>query len=81
MPQTTPVLKRRGRPRRKESFADWMDRLDMQVDREAERLTAERTILRPLSPGQRRIVQMLIEHLRRLPTLGLKRTSTINGNT
>lgn len=61
--------KRRGRPRKVESYADWMARVDAQVDSMAREVAKQPPTYAWLHPAQRRIVQMLIEHLRSLPEL------------
>jgi hypothetical protein len=63
------ATKRRGRPRKVESFADWMARVDCEVDAMARAVAKEPPSYAYLHPAQRRIVQMLIEHMRSLPEL------------
>lgn len=70
--RTTAALDVRPAPRRKrrpESFADWMARVDAEVDQAARAIAKKPPTFACLHPAQRRIVQMLIEHLRSLPAL------------
>ena len=60
---------RRGRRRAPEAFADWMARIDSQVESEYRRVCKAPPMARLLSANQRRIVEMLAEHLRSLPAL------------
>jgi hypothetical protein len=55
--------------RRVESFADWMARVDAEVEETARKIERRPPTYAWLHPAQRRIVQMLIEHLRSLPEL------------
>lgn len=69
--QTTPQQgHRRGRPRRVESFSDWMCRIDSQVEAAYRKVCERPPAEHLLSPAQRRIVEMLVEHLRSLPQIG-----------
>src|SRR5262249_53958181 len=61
--------RRRGRPRKKESYADWVARIDAEVETTARQMERQPPTYAWLHPAQRRIVQMLIEHLRSLPAL------------
>ena len=61
--------KRRGRPRKVEPYADWMARIDASVDTMARKMERKPPTYAYLHPAQRRIVRMLIEHLRSLPEL------------
>lgn len=65
-----PQRRKRGRPRKVESFADWMARVDAEVDTMARKVAKDPPSYAWLSAAQRRIVQMLIEHMRALPELG-----------
>src|ERR1035441_5143288 len=60
---------RRGRPRKVESYADWMAHIDAQVDAAARDIERKPPTYAYLHPAQKRIVQMLIEHMRSLPTI------------
>ncbi|HWQ96468.1 MAG TPA: hypothetical protein VN538_00045 [Clostridia bacterium] len=60
---------RRGRPRRVESFSEWMAKLDSQVEATYQKVAKRLPVERLLSPAQRRIVEMLVEHLRSLPEI------------
>jgi hypothetical protein len=66
--KTHATTKRRGRP--KESYADWMARIVASVDAMARTMERKPPSFAYLHPAQRRIVQMLIEHMRSLPELG-----------
>ena len=68
MPKTKPTS-RRGRPRRAESFAEWMARVDTQVETAYRKVCAAPPAARLLNAHQRRIVEMLVEHMRSLPQL------------
>jgi len=57
------------RPRKIESYADWMARIDAHVDTMARRVEREPPSYAWLHPAQRRIVQMLIERMRMLPEI------------
>jgi hypothetical protein len=61
----------RGRTRKMESFADWMVRMDTQVEAMAARVCTKPPAERLLNQHQRRIVEMLIEHMRSLPRLAV----------
>lgn len=65
--KTTPA--RRGRPRKVESYTDWMSRIDASVDTMAHKMERQPPSYAYLHPAQRRIVQMLIEHMRSLPEI------------
>lgn len=65
--KSTPA--RRGRPRKVESYADWMSRVDAEVDAAARSMERKPPTYAYLHPAQKRIVQMLIEHMRSLPEL------------
>lgn len=52
-----------------ESYAGWMARIDAQVDDMARKMERQPPTYTWLHSAQRRIVQMLIEHLRSLPEL------------
>lgn len=69
MPQTQTVTRRRGRPRKVESFSDWMARIDIEVEEMTRKAHAESPASKVLTGPQRRIVEMLAEHLRFLPVL------------
>ena len=58
----------RGRPRQAESYTDWMARMDTEVDVMARKLCAV-PAARQLTGPQRRILEMLAEHMRALPLL------------
>jgi hypothetical protein len=66
----TTTTRRRGRQRRTESFSEWMARIDTQVEAAYRQVSSRLPVERLLSPAQRRIVEMLAEHLRSLPELG-----------
>jgi hypothetical protein len=66
---TTVAPARRGRPRKIESIADWMARIDKEVDEAARKIERKPPTYASLNPAQKRIVELLIEHLRRLPEL------------
>jgi hypothetical protein len=66
--QTT--QKRRGRPRKQESFANWMARIDAEVDAVARKMERQPPTYAWLHPAQKRIVEMLNEHMRSLPSIG-----------
>lgn len=66
---TTVTPARRGRPRKIESFADWMDRIDKEVDEAARKIERKPPTYSSLNSAQRKIVQVLIDHLRGLPEL------------
>ena len=61
--------RRRGRPRRVESFSEWMARIDIEVEQQARKVEARLPADRLLTCHQRRIVEMLIEHMRSLPVI------------
>jgi hypothetical protein len=67
--KTHDTSKRRGRPKKVESYADWMARVDASVDAMARTMERKPPTFAYLHPAQRRIVQMLIEHLRALPEI------------
>ncbi len=66
---TTVAPTRRGRPRKIESVADWMARIDKTVDEAARKIESKPPTYASLNPAQKRIVELLIEHLRGLPEL------------
>lgn len=67
---TTIAPTRRGRPPRKiESIADWMARIDKEVDEAARKIERKPPTYASLNPAQKRIVELIIEHLRGLPEL------------
>ena len=53
----------------KESYADWMARIDCEVDALARQMERKPPTYDTLHPAQRKIVGMLIAHLRSLPKL------------
>ena len=65
----TTTKARRGRPRKVESYADWMAHIDAQVDAAARDIERKPPTYAYLHPAQKRIVQMLIEHMRSLPEI------------
>lgn len=65
----TPAKPKRGRPPKKESFASWLQRIDAEVETAAREAAKQPLSLSELPPGQRKIVEMLIGHLRTLPRL------------
>ena len=65
--KSTPA--RRGRPCKVESYADWMSRVDAEVDHMARSMERKPPTYAYLHPAQKRIVQMLIEYMRSLPEL------------
>lgn len=67
IPTVTP--RRRGRPRKTESFAAWMARIDAEVSAKVRQVEKEPPLFADLHPAQRKIVLMMIEHLRSLPRL------------
>ena len=69
MTATTVRTVKRGRPRKVESYADWMARIDAQVDEAARRAEKLPPSFTSLHPAQRRLIQMFIDYLKRLPGL------------
>lgn len=72
MATTTTVLaqSKTRRPRQKtDSFADWMARMDTQVEAAARKICNRVPMERVLNGAQRRILEMLAEYLRSLPAL------------
>lgn len=62
-----PTIARRKKPT---SFADWMAKLDADVTDMARKMERKPPTFADLHPAQRRIVQMVIDHLRGLPGIG-----------
>jgi len=67
---TAEPAKRRGRPRKQQSFAEWMLAVDAEVSAMVKKVEKEPPMYTHLGPSQKRLVEMLIAHLKTLPRLG-----------
>lgn len=65
----SPCCESRQKGPRVESYAEWMARIDDQVEAEFQKVTKRPPLYRWLSTSQRGIVEMLVEYLRTLPEL------------